>query len=88
MAKKVERKRIKVEDFVRAYMEAHRDGKTRKELAERLGINENTVYLRAAELRRKGVPLPLVNNGEGPDIVARAKAALAEFNAEGKGRKK
>jgi hypothetical protein len=30
----------------------------------------------------------LVNNGEGPDIVARAKAALAEFNAEGKGRKK
>jgi transposase len=86
-AKKVEKKRIKVEEFVRAYMEAHRDGKSRAELAERLGLSQNTVYLRSAELRRKGVALPVVGPAEGPDIVARAKAALAAFNADQKKRK-
>jgi transposase len=74
-----QQKRIKVEEFVRAYMTAFQAGQTRDELAETLGVSPATVYLRAAELRRKGVKLPLIEAPKGLSVVERANEELAKF---------
>ena len=82
MAKvKVVAERIPVEQFVKAYMTAARDGLTRDDVAEALGVTVNTVYLRANELQRKGVPLPALGRKKGPSIAERAMAAMQEFAA-------
>jgi transposase len=57
-------------------------------LADRLGVSVATVYLRASELRRKGVKLPLIGMPKGLSLVERANKALAEFaNPPKRGRK-
>jgi transposase len=76
---KANKQRIRVEDFVRAYMTAYQAGQNREQLAETLGIGPATVYLRAAELRRKGVQLPLIEAPKAPSMVDRANAELAKF---------
>ena len=42
------------EQFIKAWMTSD----TRQEVAEKLGVNQNTVYMRSNTLRKKGVQLP------------------------------
>tara|TARA_Y100000310_G_scaffold288840_1_gene314845 strand:+ start:348 stop:680 length:333 start_codon:yes stop_codon:yes gene_type:complete len=57
------RKRIPVEDFVSAWLDTHRDGGHIGDVAEKLGLAEGSVSVRASTLKKKlneefGVALP------------------------------
>ena len=73
--------RVKVEDFVSAYLAAVRDGKTYMQLAEELGLKPSTVYQRAYELRRNGFAelCPLAHAGRQSNVQARARKAVEDF---------
>lgn len=68
--------RMKVESFVHAVVDAHREGRSRQELARMIGKTEATVYQRVYELRRLGVDLPVLRARPRVTVVERAKAAL------------
>ena len=57
------RKRIPVEDFVSAWLDTHREGGNIGDVAEKLGLAEGSVSVRASTLKKKlneefGVALP------------------------------
>ena len=57
------RKRIPVEDFVSAWLDTHREGGNIGDVAEKLGLAEGSVSVRASSLKKKlseefGVALP------------------------------
>ncbi len=82
-AKKQVSRIISPEEFVRAYMDAHQQKKTKKELAASLGLLPGAVGSRARHYRSKGINLPFLKRvGGRPEIDVESLQAIVEARAK------
>jgi hypothetical protein len=76
--------RVPVEDFIRVYMEVHKEGGGYQDAAKRLGMAVKTLYQRSYDLRKslaeQGVEFPRLRSSQARGtMVDRAKAELEKF---------
>lgn len=74
--------RLPVEQFIQHYMRAVYYNYTRDKLAEELSLSPLTIYLRASELRRQGIPLPPLPARKKKSVVERAKEEFERMQAQ------
>jgi len=81
-------RKVSVEDFVKGYLRACREGKTREEFAAEIGLKSLTVYHRAYEIRKslkgRGVEFPTMLIGQRKSLIDIVMKAVAEENGEAK----
>jgi len=79
-------RKVSVEDFVKGYLRACRDGKTREEFAAEIGLKPLTVYHRAYEIRKslkgRGMAFPTISLGQKRSLIDLIMKAVAEENGE------
>jgi chromosome segregation and condensation protein ScpB len=82
MAKTTE-KRWKIEDYLPLYLQAAKDGVTREEFADQVGLKPLTVYQKANSLRtqlaEQGIELPELASSERTTVADKAAAIIAAF---------
>lgn len=75
--------RVSIDEFLPLYLQAVKDGLTKEEFAESIGVKPLTVYQRVVKLRKD----PRMKNlphlkGEGrPSVEDRAAAIFAQFDS-------
>lgn len=73
--------RLSIEQFVERYMTAAHNGETREEFARQLNVTPATVYMRASELRRHGIPLPPMPLKKKKSVIERARDSFEKMQA-------
>ena len=73
---------LPVEQFIQHYMRAVHYNYTRDQLADELSLSPLTIYLRASELRRQGIPLPPLPARTKKSVIERAREEFERVQAQ------
>lgn len=82
MSKTETKKRIGIEEFLPAYLNAVKEEMTNEEFAESIGVAPMTVYQRVTKLRSAGLDIPHLGGAGRESVAEKAARILAQFQSE------
>lgn len=76
------KRRVGIEEFLPAYLQAVKTGMTNEDFAASIGVAPMTVYQRVTKLRSSGIDIPHLAGQGRKSVQDKAAEILAQFQAE------